>query len=145
MLGVGAGRDEEKDKGKDLSDLVRRVGGVLASTSHRGGFEIYVDPAVDDEIGEIVMVKKKSRAALDGMKWGSGALSEVTNVPAVTPKEAPTLLKVKAEEKEKWWSIERGRKDSKEKTKETKEAPHDKSKSRAKCKFFDIFCMLPSS
>ncbi|KAG5633201.1 hypothetical protein DXG03_008055, partial [Asterophora parasitica] len=49
------------------------------------------------------------------MRWG--ALGEVTNVPAVTaPKEAPALLKVKGEEKDKWWSIGRGRKDSKEKT-----------------------------
>ncbi|KAF5376919.1 hypothetical protein D9615_007315 [Tricholomella constricta] len=123
ILGVGAGR--EKERGKDFSDVVRRVGG---STSTRGGFEIYVDPTIDDEIGEIVMVKKKkSRVALDGMRWG--ALGEVTNVPAVTaPKEAPALLKVKGEEKDKWWSIGRGRKDSKEKTK----APREKSVTRAK-------------
>lgn len=152
MLGVGAGRDKEKEKGKDFSDVVRRVGGasLSASTSQRGGgFEIYIDPAVDDEIGEVVMVKKKkSRVALDGMRWGSGALSEVTNVPAVTPKEAPTLLKVKAEEKEKWWSIGRGRKDSKEKTKEVKEAkeaPRDKSKSRAKCEFSMLLFIMTSS
>ncbi|RDB27260.1 hypothetical protein Hypma_004359 [Hypsizygus marmoreus] len=130
MLGVGAGR--EKVKGKDLSDVVRRVGGtsLTASASARGGFEIYVDPTVDDEIGEIVMVKKKkSRVALDGMRWG--ALGEVTNVPAVTaPKEVPALLKVKGEEN-KWWSIGRGRKDSKEKAKE-QEKPREKSKTRAK-------------
>ncbi|KAF9457373.1 hypothetical protein BDZ94DRAFT_1175700 [Collybia nuda] len=138
MLGVGTGK--EKDKGKDLSDVVRRVGGasLSASASHRGGaFEIYVDPAADEEVTEIVMVKrKKSRAALDGMRWGSGALSEVTNVPAVTPKEAPALLKVKAEGEGKWWSIGRGRKDSKEKTKEAK---NEDFKSRAKCKLLDVF------
>lgn len=132
MLGVGAGR--EKDKGKDLSDVVRRVGATAAST--KGGFEIYVDPAVDDEVGEVVMVKKKkSRVALDGMRWG--ALGEVTNVPAVTaPKEASSLLKVKGEEN-KWWSIGRGRKDSKEKAKEVKEVakPVEKSKMRLKCMF----------
>ena len=89
-----------------------------------------MDPTVDPDIGEIVMVKKKkSRAALDGMKWGP--LDEVTNVPSVAPKEAPALLKVKTEEKEKWWSIGRGRKDSKEKTKEAKE-----NKGRAICRTF---------
>jgi hypothetical protein len=49
------GRDKDKDKGKDLSDVLRRVS---ASASARG-FEIYVDPTYDPEIGEIVMVKKK--------------------------------------------------------------------------------------
>ncbi|KAG6865214.1 hypothetical protein C0991_004415 [Blastosporella zonata] len=117
MLGVG----REKDRGKDLSDVVRRVGGD--STSARGGFEIYVDPTMDEDIAEILVVKKqKSRVALNGMRWGT--LGEVTNVPAVTaPKEAPTLLKVKNEEN-KWWSIGRGRKDSKDKT--------EKSVARAK-------------
>ncbi|GLB36845.1 hypothetical protein LshimejAT787_0311320 [Lyophyllum shimeji] len=128
MLGVGSGR--EKERRRDFSDVVRRVGGssMAGSASARGGFEIYVDPTVDDEIGEIVVVKKKkSRVALDGMRWG--ALGEVTNVPPVTaPKEAPGLLKVKSGEKEKWWSIGRGRKDSKEKTKEAR----DKSATRGK-------------
>ncbi|KAF8060726.1 hypothetical protein FPV67DRAFT_304096 [Lyophyllum atratum] len=129
MLGVG----REKERGKDFSDVVRRVGGtsLADSASARGGFEIYVDPTIDDEIGEIVMVKKKkSRVALDGMRWG--ALGEVTNVPAVTPKEAPALLKVKSEEKDKWWSIGRGRKDSKEKEKEKAKEARDKSATRAK-------------
>lgn len=111
LLNVG------KDKTKDFSDVVRRVGNTASS---RGGFEIYVDPTIDPDIGEIVMVKKKkSRAALDGMKWG--ALEEVTNVPSAAPKAASALLKVKGEEKDKWWSIGRGRKDSKDKTKEVKE------------------------
>ncbi|KAF8878425.1 hypothetical protein BD779DRAFT_1663807 [Infundibulicybe gibba] len=123
LLGVG----REKEKGKDLSDVVRRVGG--GSTATRGGFEIYVDPTEDPEMGDIVMVKKKkSRVALDGMRWG--ALGEVTNVPSVAPKAAPALLKVKAEEKDKWWSIGRGRKDSKEKEKE--KAKEAKSKPSAK-------------
>ena len=38
-----------------------------------------------------------------------------------TPKEPAPLLKVKNEEKEKWWTLGRGWKDSKEKTKENKE------------------------
>lgn len=124
ILGVGMGRSD-RDKGKDLSDVVRRVG-AANTASTRGGFEIYVDPTIDPDIGEIVMVKKKkSRAALDGMAWGP--LGEVTNVPKVEPtsttqskKEAPGLLKVKNEDEKKWWSIGRGRKDSKEKAKENK-------------------------
>ena len=112
------GRDKEKNRGKDLSDVVRRVG--ADSFSVKNGFEIYVDPTDDPDIGEIVMVKKKkSRLALDGMAWG--ALGEVTNVPKVPPKETAQLPKAKNEEKEKWWTIGRGRKDSKEKTKENKE------------------------
>jgi hypothetical protein len=49
------------------------------------------------------------------------ALGEVTNVPKVPPKDPAPLSKVKNEEKEKWWTLGRGRKDSKEKTKENKE------------------------
>lgn len=101
------------------------MGGGTAST--KGGFEIYVDPAEDVEVGEIMLVKKKkSRAALDGLRWG--ALGEVTNVPSTAPKEASTLLKVKGEEKDKWWSIGRGRKESKDKTKETKSKTNAKSR-----------------
>ncbi|THH10678.1 hypothetical protein EW146_g8298, partial [Bondarzewia mesenterica] len=105
LLGVSS------NKTKDMSDVVRRVGGS-ASTS-RGGFEIYVDPQNDPDIGDMVMVKKKkSRAALNGLKWGP--LGEVTNVPSA-PKEKESgkgnLLKLKSEEKDKWWSIRRGTKD----------------------------------
>ena len=118
------GRDKEKKWGKDLSDVVRRVG--ADSFSARNGFEIYVDPTDNPDIGEIVMVKKKkSWMALDGMTWG--ALGEVTNVPKVPPKDAAPLLKVKNEEKEKWWTLGRGRKDSKEKTKENKMSSKRKS------------------
>lgn len=118
-LGIlNMGRDKEKNRGKDLSDVVRRVG--ADSFSARGGFEIFVDPTDDPDIGEIVMVKKKkSRLAINGMAWG--ALNEVTNVPKVPPKDSAPLQKVKNEEKEKWWTLGRGRKDSKEKTKENKE------------------------
>lgn len=112
------GRDKEKNRGKDLSDVVRRVG--VDSFVAREGFEIFVDPTDDPDIGEIVMVKKKkSRVALNGMAWG--ALGEVTNVPKVPPKDTAPLPKAKNEEKEKWWTLGRGRKDSKEKTKESKE------------------------
>ncbi len=135
-------RDKEKDRAKDFSDVVRRIG-APAPSSGRGGFEIYVDPTVDPDIGEIVMVKKKkSRAALDGMNWGT--LGEITNVPKNVPqqemqtqpaktKENPALLKVKVEEERKWWSIGRGRKDSKEKSSKDKE---NKMSINAQRKFF---------
>ena len=123
------GRDKEKNRGKDLSDVARRVG--ADSFSVKNGFEIYVDPTDDPDIGEIVMVKKKkSRVALDGMAWG--ALGETTNVPKVPPKkEAALLPKAKNDEKEKWWTIGRGRKDSKEKAKE-KENKENKMSSKRK-------------
>jgi len=127
------GRDKEKDRAKDFSDVVRRVG-ASPSASGRGGFEIYVDPTVDPDVGEIVIVKKKkSRGGLDGMSWG--ALGEATNVPKSTQvgpvtKENPAMLKVKTDEEKKWWSIGRGRKDSKEKEKEGKE---NKMSTSTKC------------
>lgn len=127
---TGGGKNKEKST-KDFSDVVRRVGSNTASTGG-GGFEIYVDHADDPDLGEIVVVKKKkSRLGLDGMKWG--ALGEVTNVPSA-PKERKNtavehLLKVKDDDSQKWWSIGRGRKDSKGKDKENKKAP-TRSKSR---------------
>lgn len=131
------GRDKEKDRSKDLSDVVRRVAGD--SFSATGGFEIFVDPTVDPDIGEIVMIKKKkSRLALDGMAWG--ALGEVTNIAKAVPKEAAPLPKVKTEEKEKWWTLGRGRKDSKEKTKDNKISSKRKSSSRVYlCADNDLF------
>jgi len=107
--------------------VVRRVGGAPVQSGNNG-FEIYVDPTNDPDLGEILMVKKKkSRLALDGMQWGT--LGEVTNVPPVTKVKEKggkkeSLLKVKVDENQKWWSIGRGRKDSKEK---------GKDKDRAKC------------
>ena len=49
--------DRDKDQAKDLSDVVCCVG--VDSSSARGSFEIFVDPTIDPDIGEIVMVKKK--------------------------------------------------------------------------------------
>ncbi|KAG6330873.1 hypothetical protein ID866_8216 [Astraeus odoratus] len=128
-LGLLGSTKVERDH--DLSDVVRRVGGSVQSAN---GFEIYVDPTDDPEIGEILLVKKKkSRAALNGMDWGT--LGEVTNVPPVTkPKEKGTkkekdgLLKVKVDENQKWWSIGRSRKDSKEKDKERAKSPEPLTK-----------------
>lgn len=123
LLGSSSSRGERE---QDFSDLTRRVGAAVQSGT---GFEIYVDPAEDPDIGDILLVrKKKSRAALDGMTWGT--LGEITNVPSVTKpkenkeksgkKEKEGLLKVKVDENQKWWSIGRGRKDSKEKEEQTK-------------------------
>jgi serine/arginine repetitive matrix protein 2 len=122
LSAVGRDKDKDKDKGKDLSDVFRRVGVPSAASASTRGFEIYVDPTDDPEIGEIVLVKKKkSRTALESVRWGPGALGEVTNtnVNAVPPKD---VLKLKGEEKGegKWWTIGRGRKDSKEKEKTAK-------------------------
>ena len=112
-LGIlGIGRDKEKNRARDLSDGERRVG------AHRPDFED-VEHMDDDEF--VIVKKKKSRLGLDGMSWGP--LTETTNVPKVAegnaarpvPKET---LKVKIDEERKWWSIGRGRKDSKEKEKE---------------------------
>ncbi|KAI0309656.1 hypothetical protein OF83DRAFT_1179371 [Amylostereum chailletii] len=115
-LGIlGSSSGKVKERGKDLSDIVRRAGGASSS---KGGFEIYVDPTNDPDLGEIVMVKKKkSRVALSTMQWGN-TLEEVTNVQPA-PKSA--TLKPKGEDKDKWWSIGRGRKDSKDGRKATKE------------------------
>ena len=58
-------RDKERERARDFSDVVRRVG---ADCSAKGGFEIYVDPEVGAESGEVLVVKKrKSRAALDAV------------------------------------------------------------------------------
>lgn len=143
LAGVAGGRTKGKAN-KDFSDVVRRVGGDPASTSSgRGGFEIYVDHAEDEELGEILVVKKKkSRAGLDSLRWG-GALGEVTNAPSAAHKEGKmgaTLMPLKVEEHQKWWSIGRGRKDSKGKEKDNGGssiratlAPRSKSKCMTVC------------
>lgn len=106
---------------KDLSDILRRVnapttnldGNATCNVTVNGGttmkmkdllkfkdrssrstIDIYVDPADDPDIGEIVVVKKKkSRAKLDGLFDGQGNVE----------------LKEEPKEESKWWSI-RGRK-----------------------------------
>lgn len=143
LLGaVNAAGNKVKDKAgsKDFSDVVRRIGGQAASASAGKGFEIYVDQGDEKDVNEIVVVKKKkSRLGLDGMRWGS--LGEVTNIPATSAskekakEKAPVehLLKVKGEDSQRWWSIGRGRKDSKEKGK-SKENKEQQPPSRATCK-----------
>ncbi|KAH9846904.1 hypothetical protein C2E23DRAFT_872120 [Lenzites betulinus] len=127
-LGLLGGSKTKEKSNKDFSDVVRRVGG--APSTGRGGFEIYVDQNDDPDLGEILVVKKKkSRLGLDGMKWGT--LGEVTNVPSAPKDQKPApgdnLLKVKGDESQKWWSIGRGRKDSKSKDKEQKPAARSKT------------------
>jgi serine/arginine repetitive matrix protein 2 len=144
---TGVGRDKDKEKGKDLSDVLRRVGVSPADSASARGFEIYVDPADDPEIGEIVVVKKKkSRTALESVHWGTGALGDVTNMTTATTANvdavpAKDVIKAKGEEKGegKWWTIGRGRKDSKEKDKTGKSTLT--ATFRASCKFRSFFCI----
>lgn len=107
-----SGKRSKTPENSDLSDVVRRVGVKTATDSvAKTGFEIYVDPTTQSEVGEVLMVKKKkSRVALSSLKWGS--LAEVTN--AVPSKDSTRGVRPKNEDKEKWWSIGRGRKDSKD-------------------------------
>jgi serine/arginine repetitive matrix protein 2 len=143
-LSLLAGRNATKTRENDLSDVARRVGAPASASTGRG-FEIYVDPANDSDVGEIVVVKKqKSRTALGSIGWsGSGAantapLKDHSNLP--TPVEKPALLKKgstgaislltgkrstgaasmlrsEQEDNQKWWSIGRKSKDGKSKTK----------------------------
>ncbi|KAG2030786.1 hypothetical protein BDR03DRAFT_161432 [Suillus americanus] len=138
----------------DLSDVVRRVGARDSNKNASTGLEIYVDPMLDPEIGEIVVVKKKkSRMALDGMRWGP-ALGEVTNVPHVKEKEKKekkkdkeNTTKVKVDEKSGWWTIGKGKKDSKEKERPRSPEPPSTTKpteSRARFNSLDSGILLNS-
>ena len=50
---------------------------------------------------EIVMIKKKkSQVALNRLAWG--ALSEVTNIPKLPPKEAAPIIKGEGEMVDSW-------------------------------------------
>ncbi|KAH9173849.1 hypothetical protein EDB89DRAFT_1905013 [Lactarius sanguifluus] len=115
-LGLLVSGKGSKTNGKhDLSDVVRRVGGSATTASvGKAGFEIYVDPISQphDSTDEVLMVKKKkSRASLSALKWG--ALGEVTN--SAQTRDTTQTVRLKNEDKEKWWTIGRGRKDSKDK------------------------------
>jgi serine/arginine repetitive matrix protein 2 len=107
-----SGKRSKTPENNDLSDVARRVGVNTATDSvTKSGFEIYVDPTAQSEVSEVLMVKKKkSRAALSALKWGT--LAEVTN--SAPSKDSTRGVRLKNEDKEKWWSIGRGRKDSKD-------------------------------
>ena len=118
----------KKEKSKDFSDISRRIGARSPTVGR--SFEIYVDPADDPDIGEIVVLKKKkSRVGLNEVQWGP--LGDVTNTGKEQAadnrpdlkKSAPidTSVKAKDDEKDKWWS-KRGRKDSKGKPKDPSRA-----------------------
>jgi len=115
------GKRSKTPENHDLSDVVHRVGGntVTGSVSKKG-LEVYVDPTAQSEVGEVLMVKKKkSRAALSGLRWGT--LADVTN--SAPSKDSTQTVRLKNEDKEKWWSIGRGRKDSKDMKMIEKENP----------------------
>ncbi|KAF6741921.1 hypothetical protein DFP72DRAFT_1110853, partial [Ephemerocybe angulata] len=132
MLG-SLGRDKQ-DK-RDFSDVVRRVAGS-SKLSLRGGFEIYVEPAGDPEMEDVVVVKKgRGRGALEGVGWGPKTSASASTGRVLGDVDMNTNgggkkeggLKVKGEEGGKWWSIGRGRRDSKEDKKE-KAREKDKDK-----------------
>jgi len=150
LLGAVKGNKERSQN--DFSDVVRRIGGT--TSAGQGGYEIYVDHAEDSEFEEIVLVKrKKSRLGLDAVAWGPGeekasnVLKPKLSANALEPKASENVLKSKdkensvrakpvehllrskADENQKWWSIGRGRKDSKE----------QKEPRRSKCKHPSAF------
>ncbi|KAH8996246.1 hypothetical protein EDB92DRAFT_1842897 [Lactarius akahatsu] len=135
-----------KTNGKhDLSDVVRRVGGSATTASiGKAGFEIYVDPISQPhhDTDEVLMVKKKkSRASLSALKWG--ALGEVTN--SAQTRDTTQTVRLKNEDKEKWWTIGRGRKDSKDKRVVEKDAAGtltENSASRARFNSLDSRLVL---
>jgi hypothetical protein len=55
LLGYGQGKQ---------SDVVHHVGGF--TSDGRGGYDIYIDQTDNSDIGEILVVRKKSRAGLEG-------------------------------------------------------------------------------
>ncbi|KIM47258.1 hypothetical protein M413DRAFT_271782 [Hebeloma cylindrosporum] len=143
---LSAGSALNKAGNTDFSDVVRRVGvsassvsasGVSSASAGKGGpgFEIYVDPTVDPDIGEILVVKKRPsrvRGGLGGVGWGVD-ISAGANAPPMPMGEKTNVLggskgdeKEKEGGKERWWTIGRGRKDSKE----DKEKEKDKKKGK---------------
>lgn len=133
-LGLLSGTTKTKERARDMSDMVRRVGGTSSS---RGGFEIYVDPAPEPESGDMLMIqKKKSRGALNALGWGGNGngLSDATNTAGLKPKND-------AKEKDKWWSIGRGKKETKDKENpgKTAESVMFSVRSKGKLYFFIRF------
>ncbi|KAH6867817.1 hypothetical protein BKA70DRAFT_388688 [Coprinopsis sp. MPI-PUGE-AT-0042] len=133
-------------KAQEKEAIKQNTLGKAGSVKLKGGFEIFVDPSYEDEeIGEILVVrKKKSRAGLDGVfgmdagvKTGkSGTFGEITNGSARMRSESQGsvrgrtesakydkqdggLLKPKENDK-KWWNLSIGgsRKDSTDERKE---------------------------
>ena len=84
--------------GTQLASSSPARGDVHRSSTGRT-FNVYVDPADDPDIGEIVVIKKKkSRGGLNDLQWGP--LGDVTNAPAEGRSN---------DEKDKWWTLRKGK------------------------------------
>jgi hypothetical protein len=77
--------------------------------------KVFVDPTEDIKDVPQLVKKKKSRAALDSIKWALGDRTNVKDSVAKTEKNKEPRSSVDSD-KEKWkWTIGRGRKDRKTK------------------------------
>ncbi|TFK47392.1 hypothetical protein OE88DRAFT_1728500 [Heliocybe sulcata] len=103
-LSLLSGSMKPRNRGDSRSDAAQQ-----GSASACGdGFEIYVDPIEDPDLGDIVMVKKKkSRAGLNSISWEPAMLEDVTNTAEVAHGRKENG------EKDKWWNLGRGSRDSK--------------------------------
>ncbi|KAF9494955.1 hypothetical protein BDN71DRAFT_909080 [Pleurotus eryngii] len=125
LLGLGSSSQNGSQKGgqttekdRDLSDVLRRVGVTHEGSSKgKGGFKIYVDPTEDPEFGEMVMIrKKKSRAGLDGVRWGDEGAERGDGPLKEKNSNMQNGGRTQEGGKEKWWTIGRGKKEGKDKT-----------------------------
>ena len=147
----------------DFSDVVRRIGAPAASSASslkaKGGFEIYVDPTDDPDIGEILVVRKRPsrvRGGLGGVGWG---VEVGADAPPPLPPPLPQPMGEKTnlggakeglgkgdekegKEKERWWTIGRGRKDSKDEKEKKKGKENYKMSPSLKRMFFLSFCCV---
>jgi len=98
-LGIlSIGRDKNKGRAKDFSDIVWGVGAPV-SVSGRGGFGIYVDPTVVPDVGDCDSQEEEIPLGI-GRHELPGALGEATNIPQATQVEVSTnstMLKIKAD------------------------------------------------
>jgi serine/arginine repetitive matrix protein 2 len=110
-------RGKENVKRDTHLDAARRED--ISTDEHLGKIrdvERFANPADDPDIGEIIVVRrKKSRAALDGLQWDAAALTEATNATSAQKEGAPLKVKIEDKDMQKWWSIGRGVKELKEK------------------------------
>lgn len=135
LLNNNSNNRTDRSTSKDFSDVSRRVG-LPPSTGRT--FDIYVDPADDPDIGEIVVLKKKkSRAGLNEVQWN--ALGDVTNTGEAKSNntkhsnpDAPLKPKREEEKGDKWWTLGRSRHDSKSLKAKLKENDTGKENSKEK-------------
>lgn len=102
--------------GLSTSESSTNTAHVAPKSSAGRSFSIYVDPADDPDIGEIVVLKKKkSRGGLNDLQWGP--LGDVTNAPS-SKSPLPTAINGipnatgKGEDKDKWWTLRKGKRDT---------------------------------